>query len=183
MNSRGRIGKLINKSKFRRTLAISTVIATIIIVSISIVMAIAVAYWAMGIGNSFTKFEKIEFTNIYSDVSTNLTYRINNIDYNNNVYRLVLTLKNTGTATATIDTINLNGRPYTAYNSAGAGIQYPIYQNLNGLTITPGQIIGANGNYVIYLPTATGAWRSGDYVQIDIGTTAGRDYQNTVNLP
>jgi FlaG/FlaF family flagellin (archaellin) len=183
MNFRRKIRKIINKKKLRRNLAISTVIATIIIVSISIVMAISVAYWAMGIGNSFTKFEKIEFTNIYSDVATNYTYNISGTTYNCHAYRLVLTLKNTGTATATIDTINLNGRPYNSYNSAGSGVQYPIYQNLNGVTITPGQIIGSSGNYVIYLPTATGAWRSGDYVQIDIGTTAGRDYQNTVALP
>jgi archaeal type IV pilus assembly protein PilA len=177
MNFRGRIGKLINKSKVRRTLAISTVIATIIIVSISIVMAIAVAYWAMGIGNSFTKFEKIEFTNIYSDVPATYTLTTNNYTYAS--YRLVLTLKNTGTATATIDTINLNGRPYTSYNAAGTTT--PIVQaGLISASLQPGRII--NTAY-IYLPTATGDWRSGDYVQIDIGTTAGRDYQNTVALP
>jgi hypothetical protein len=178
MNFRKRGRKLLSRNKFRRNLAISTVIATIIIVSISIVMSIAVAYWAMGIGNSFTKFEKIEFTNIYSDSAANLT--VNGNDYR--VYRLVLTLKNTGSNTATIDTINLNGRPYASYNVAGTlGATYPVAQsNLINVSLQPGQIV--NNGY-IYLPTATGNWRSGDYVAIDIGTTAGRDYLNTVILP
>jgi hypothetical protein len=43
----------------------SIVISTVIIVAISITMAIAVAFWAMGIGNSFTKFEKLEFVSAY----------------------------------------------------------------------------------------------------------------------
>jgi hypothetical protein len=162
------------RGNFKRDLkGISTVIATIIIVSIAIVMAIGVAYWAMGIGNAFTKFEKIEFTNIYSDAPTTYT------GYNGgatSAYRLVLTLKNTGTATATIDTINLNGRPIAAYSATPAVGS----SGLIGQTISPGQIIN---NRYIYLPTTTGDWRSGDFVQIDIGTTAGRDYQNTVNLP
>jgi hypothetical protein len=152
---------------------ISTVIATIIIVSIAIVMAIGVAYWAMGIGNAFTKFEKIEFTNIYSDSPANYTA------YNNGTaqaFRLTLTLKNTGTATATIDTINLNGRPYTAFTAAPTVGQ----SGLIGTSIQAGRSI--NTAY-IYLPTTTGDWRSGDYISIDIGSTAGRDYLNTVTLP
>jgi FlaG/FlaF family flagellin (archaellin) len=171
------------RGNFKRDVrGISTVIATIIIVSIAIVMAIAAAYWAMGIGNAFTKFEKIEFTNIYSDTPAAYNFTTGGTSYTNvQAYRLVLTLKNTGSATATIDTINLNGRPYSSYNTAGTPT--PIYQNLNGVTITPGQIVGNTGNYYILLPTATTNWRSGEYVQIDIGTTAGRDYQNTVTLP
>jgi archaeal type IV pilus assembly protein PilA len=165
-------GERLMRRKFKRNLmGISTVIATIIIVSISIVMAIAVAYWAMGIGNSFTKFEKIEFTNVYSDSAA--TYTVNGVTFS--AYRLNLTLKNTGSATATIDTINLNGRPYTAYTATPAVAQ----ANLIGASIQAGRQI----NGVIYLPTATGDWRSGDYVALDIGSTAGRDYLNTVNLP
>jgi len=160
------------RRNLKRNLGVSTVIATIIIVSISIVMAIAVAYWAMGIGNSFTKFEKIEFINIYSDSPANYTA------YNSGdarAFRLVLTLKNTGSATATVDTITLNGRPYSTYTATPS-----VGQNgLIGQSILAGrQITG-----YIFLPTTTPDWRSGDYVAVTIGTTAGRDYPNTVTLP
>ena len=54
------------KFKLRRTFrgnvkAVSPVIATIIIVAIAITMSIAVAYWLLGLGSSFTKYEKVEF--------------------------------------------------------------------------------------------------------------------------
>ncbi len=48
----------------------SIIISTIIIVAISITMAIAVSFWAMGIGNAFTKFEKLEFVTVYSADTT-----------------------------------------------------------------------------------------------------------------
>ncbi len=53
----------------------SIIISTIIIVAISITMAIAVSFWAMGIGNSFTKFEKLEFITVYLRKSS-LQFRI-----------------------------------------------------------------------------------------------------------
>ena len=61
---------------FRRCIkAVSPVIATIIIVAIAITMSIAVAYWLLGLGGSFTKFEKVEFTTAYvtGDAATDIT--------------------------------------------------------------------------------------------------------------
>ncbi len=84
---------------------ISTIIATIIIVAIAIVMAIAVAYWAMGIGGSFTRFEKLQYTTTpYATLVTTATP---------NTYTIYFSMKNTGTASATIDTSNImiNGQP------------------------------------------------------------------------
>jgi flagellin-like protein len=43
------------RSLHRNVKAVSPVIATIIIVAIAITMSIAVAYWMLGLGNSFTK--------------------------------------------------------------------------------------------------------------------------------
>jgi hypothetical protein len=160
--------------------AISTILATIIIVSVSIVMAIAVAYWAMGIGNSFTKFEKVEFTSIYSDPPSS----------GNNNFIVYLTLKNSGSAAATISNIYLNSRPFdTAYDNIATQTKingtYMVDQPLVGQTLAVGQtVIGR-----IYLPTnATGSsgspiWSSGSSVEVQIQTAAGRSYSNTVVLP
>jgi len=158
------------KRKLRRNVkGISTIIATIIIVAISIVMAIAVAYWALGIGGSFTRFEKLEFTSAYAT-----------FDGANNRFTIYMTLKNTGSAAATIDnsTIFYNGKPYNAYLTA--------YQPNMPLGTT-GQISMDPGNSTsptITLPGASGSsWVSGMTVEVMIQTTAGRQYPKVVVLP
>jgi hypothetical protein len=138
---------------------ISTVIATIIIVAIAIVMSIAVAYWAMGIGTSFTRFEKLTFTNAYVTGAPS-NYVIN------------FGLKNTGTATATVDptTIFLNGQPLSAYNTA--------VTNVTAATpIVPGATL--NGHIDI---TASN-FVSGMNVNLMVQTAAGNQYPEVIVLP
>ena len=148
------------KRNFRKSKkGISTVIATIIIVAIAIVMAIAVAYWAMGIGTSFTRFEKLTFTNAYvTGAPTN--------------YKVNFALKNTGTATATVDpsTIFLNGQPLSAYNTAVSSVTTatPIAP---GATLT-GYITITDSNFV-----------SGMNVNLMVQTAAGNQYPQVVVLP
>jgi archaeal type IV pilus assembly protein PilA len=146
----------------------SIVISTVIIVAISITMAIAVAFWAMGIGNSLTRFEKIEFVSIYADNAAGTP----------NAYPIYLTLKNTGSATATINNVFLNGKPY---NVPG------ILANVNFINqaLQTGQTsprYPSASSWVIRLPVG-GTWNSGDYVEVEIETSAGRQYSSTVMLP
>jgi archaellum component FlaF (FlaF/FlaG flagellin family) len=68
----------------------------VILVAIAIVIAIAVAFWATGLVGIFTRYEKLEITSIYYDPNTRV---------------VVLTVRNTGSAAATIDDIYVNGRP------------------------------------------------------------------------
>jgi hypothetical protein len=139
---------------------ISTVIATIIIVAISIVMAISVAYWAMGIGNSFTKFEKLEWISIYSDRLANGNFRV------------YVQIKNTGTAVATINNIFIDTRPYNTFTGVSQS-------GLMGQTLAIGQ---TSPNAWIQLPNG-GTWSSGNTVTVIIETAAGRQYPNSVVLP
>jgi archaeal type IV pilus assembly protein PilA len=165
---------------------ISTIIATIIIVSVSIVMAIAVAFWAMGIGNSFTKFEKVEFTSIYSDYNmavqptstfdpnTNTTLTTPGILAN---YTVIIVLKNTGSAAATIDNIFLNGKPYST------GYQNVTQIGLVGTYLPAGKSTESIGKAELFLPDYTGEWDHGTAVEVGIHTAAGRSYSSTVVLP
>ena len=133
-------------------------------------MAIAVAYWAMGIGNSFRQFEKVEFTSVYADPPLSVPGN----------FTLNIVLKNTGTAAATINNIFLNGRPYDK------GYINIIQNNLINQTL----VVGAStNNATILLPSdAVGAggypvWASGSSIEVQIQTAAGRSYSNTVVLP
>jgi len=148
------------KISFRKSSkGISTVIATIIIVAIAIVMAIAVAYWAMGIGTSFTRFEKLSYTDAYV-TGASTSYTIN------------FALKNTGTATATVDpnTIFLNGEPLSAYKAA--------ISNLTATTpIAPG------GTLKGYVYVTDPSFVSGMNVNLMIQTAAGNQYPDVLVLP
>jgi len=82
---------------------ISPVIATVIIVSFAIAIAVAVAFWMTGITGLFTRYERVEITNCYADWDS--TY---------NCWLVVIQLRNSGSDDATIDEIFINGRPHAA---------------------------------------------------------------------
>jgi hypothetical protein len=162
--------KRLMKRKFRKNLkGISTIIATIIIVAISIVMAIAVAYWAMGIGGSFTRFEKLTFTSAWAET-------------NSTGYFIHMVLNNTGTAAATIDpgAILYNGKPGSAYGTTGAPTAWLNGKNSSVVTLNPGAGLG---RALIELPSGTSSWKSGMTVEVAIQTAAGNSYPKTVSVP
>ncbi len=159
---------------------ISTIIATIIIVSVSIVMAIAVAFWAMGIGNSFTKFEKVEFISIYADPRAYYNATVQQPDgnyFNGTAFTINIVLKNTGTAAATLNSIFLNSRPIDT------GYANITQTHIVGETLAAGQTLNPRG--VITLPTVVQPfiWNSGSTVEVEIQTAAGRSYTSFVVLP
>jgi FlaG/FlaF family flagellin (archaellin) len=149
---------------FRRSIkAVSPVIATIIIVAIAITMSIAVAYWLLGLGGSFTKFEKVEFSTGYAES-----------DVGN--FTLTLNLKNTGSATATIqaDQILYNGKPGSAYSG-----HVPIC-NATKIVMNPGE----SNCTIIKLDVLAGTpWISGMTVEVTLHTTGGKDYPKALILP
>jgi FlaG/FlaF family flagellin (archaellin) len=149
--------------------AVSPVIATIIIVAIAITMSIAVAYWLLGLGGSFTKFEKVEFTTAYvtGDQASG--------------YTVVMNLKNTGTAAASVDpTLTLyNGKPSSAYVIAGPINEVAVTIPTSGLvTMNPGQ----PGAMTVTLRGGTD-FVSGMTLEIMLHTTGGKDYPKVVTLP
>jgi flagellin-like protein len=77
-----------------RRKGISPVIATVIIVAVTIAVAIAVAFWMTGIVGLFTGFEQLQITSIYDDDQG-----------------IHLTVKNTGTSTASITDVFVNNYP------------------------------------------------------------------------
>ena len=234
--------KFLNNKK-----AMSIVISTVIIIAISITMSIAIAFWAMGIGNSFTKFEKLEFVSIYVDTATNpAAAAVSTISANGRITGIAVTnggsgylvtpavtitggggsgaqaqaivsngvvqritminqgsgysftnpptvtiappggsaipsfpiyiqLKNTGSAAATINNVFLNDKPF---NVVGATTNL-VSGSAQSTVLQVGQ---RRNDFFILLPMG-GTWNSGDYVEVIIQTTAGRQYSNTVLIP
>jgi FlaG/FlaF family flagellin (archaellin) len=149
---------------FRRNLkAVSPVIATIIIVAIAIVMAIAVAYWMLGMGGAFTRYEKLEFVSCYAQ-STSTGWDIK------------LKLKNTGSAAATVDLVFFNGVPEDDF-SIQSLVNIPTALKTN--TLDPGE---DTGTLTISITKGT-VFKSGMSLELMIQTTAGKQYPKVVVLP
>jgi FlaG/FlaF family flagellin (archaellin) len=155
----------------RNKKGMSIVISTIIIVAISITMAIAVSFWAMGIGDAMQKFEKLEFVSAYAG-DTPVYYA------GRQCFVIYLNVKNTGTNTATINNVFLDNKPYNAQNNRTPGGILAYQNGVIAISLQTGQSLGGQ----LYLPVG-GLWNSGDYVDIEIETTAGRHYPYTVMLP
>lgn len=171
-------GRKQKMKSFRRSIkAVSPVIATIIIVAIAITMSIAVAYWLLGLGGSFTKFEKVEYVSAF--VVGDAT----------NGYNVTLGLKNTGSAAATIDynVTQYNGRPDTYYTADASHFVW-TWTPVDSETMEPGGASSA----MIQLPypgatpdLAAGVtgFQSGMTLEITLHTTGGKDYPKAIVLP
>jgi flagellin-like protein len=187
----------------RKDRAVSPVIATIILVAIAIVMAIAVAYWALGLGGTFTRYEKIEIMSMYAVSDDSLKYCNASATWEVTGWNITAKLRNTGSATATINLILISGRPVDIFNGTttsttfditdgaelSTGLVYawvlindkPLSQALP-ITINPGEERALK----ITIPKATFAditFVPGMSVEVTFHTASGSDYPKVVILP
>jgi FlaG/FlaF family flagellin (archaellin) len=151
---------------FRRNLkAVSPVIATIIIVAIAIVMAIAVAYWMLGMGGAFTRYEKLEFASCYATK-----------DATSNEFVIHMKLKNTGSAAATIDIIFFNAVP----DDDDSIKNLVDVTEFKGETLDPGEEL--SGEITLDFSNDS-PFKSGMSLELMIQTVAGKQYPKVVVLP
>ena len=149
--------------------AISPVIATIIIVAVAIVMSIAIAYWMMGLATTFTRYEKLEYTAAYAVAGTG-------------GWNVSLSLRNSGSATATVNNIMINGIPYEKINMTVGKIDVNPNVAGNPQSVNPGGSI----DITITIPKGkyqAGNFTSGVSVEIVVVTAAGNQYPKTIVLP
>ena len=161
----------------RKDRAVSPVIATIILVAIAIVMAIAVAYWALGLGGTFTRYEKIEIMAMYANKTTIVINSDRVTGWNITAY-----LRNTGSAAATINMILINGKPLDVINATS---QHYVKSNFTRLqppevTLDPGD----RKVLWIFIPIKPNStFVPGMVVEVTFHSAAGSDYPKVVVLP
>jgi len=145
----------------RSSLGISPVVATVILVAIAIVIAIAVAFWASGLVGVFTRFEKIEIAAAYATSADKVT----------------LLAKNTGSATATIDDIYVNGIPC----SGTCDLYVDETKDNLPFSLTPGQSVNIT---LTKPPNAIGnSFTPGVTYEIAVHTASGKTYPAAVQIP
>ena len=152
--------------------AISPVIATVILVAVAITIAVAVSYWMSGIAGQYTKFEKVEIQAASCD-STSTNY-----------WKITLTLKNSGSATSTLNGVYVNeivalaiptGDPPSTGIFAEVSLTTPI-SIPSGQTDTVTLYIGRSW------PTSTAPITSGTTIDIKLHSANGMDYIKLLGL-
>jgi flagellin-like protein len=150
--------------------AISPVIATVILVAVAITIAVAVSYWMSGISSSYTKFEKVE---IQTAACTQ--------DGDGN-WIVAITLKNSGTATATMMNVFVNDVECSAYGAA-APVAAVATLTTELTTATPWSLnSGESDTFDLYVGANYGSLSSGTTINVKIHSAGGMDYIKLVEL-
>lgn len=153
--------------------AVSPVIATVILVSVTIVVAVAVAYWMGGIAGIYTRVEKIE---IMDSVASR--------DDINSQWIVTMNLKNSGSADATIQSVRINAKTFGLTGYYVGAVTTPATFNTTGLTILAGQEEALVFNLLYYAdPGAKNNPVAGADIEVKLHTAAGMDYPDWVTLP
>jgi len=161
---------------------ISPVVATVILVAVTIVVAVAVAYWMGGLTAIYTRFEKLEITSAPVDVIENFTdvQELANVkEWNTSSgWKITVNVKNSGSADATIDNILINGKPWDAYSD-----RVKIFVSNNEQTkINVPVKAGDAEEIVIYIKADGAPFTSGTSIDIRLHTAAGQEYPKQVTL-
>ncbi|MEM3975029.1 MAG: archaellin/type IV pilin N-terminal domain-containing protein [Ignisphaera sp.] len=150
-----------------RRKAISPVIATVIIVAVTIAVAIAVAFWMTGIIGLFTGFEQLQITTILDDRNG-----------------IQLTVRNTGTQTATITDVFINGRSCGVQLQCTLNVNPPDALRNNNVVLNPGQHVDITISF-----TRANAQQAnlgdigpGTSIEVKLLTASGKEYPKLLVL-
>jgi flagellin-like protein len=156
---------------------ISPVIATIILVTVTITVAVSVAYWMGAMSGNYTTVEKI-------DISSLVVTK----DQATGNYTITFSLKNTGSADATVSTIYINEK---AYDDPSFTDNVFIRES-SGVWLASGTLnifvpAGASKSIMLTIQPVSGSatvapFTAGTTLDISIHTATGKNYQQMANL-
>jgi archaeal type IV pilus assembly protein PilA len=155
------------RMNYQERKAVSPVIATVILVAVAITVSVGVSYWMGGISSQYTQFEKIE-------VQTGFATAVAG------GWDVTMTVKNSGSADATITHVFVNDVPVTnlaasAVVAGETGADVPA----TGLGLTAGEA----GTVMVYISSSYGSLSAGTTVNIKLHSAGGMDYIKLIKLP
>jgi len=182
--------------------AVSPVIATVILVAVTITVAVAVSYWMSSIAGQYTGFEKVEIQSGYASklADLQLTAAIDVPEdlgppvvpahtipaTYGSVWKVTIKLKNTGSAPSTITDCFINEKPIEEYLDNAITWQY---LDVDGTTIkdmTEAGVALESGTsvtlYINIIGKADVTFTSGTTVNVKLHSAGGMDYIRLVQL-
>jgi len=165
--------------------ALSPVIATVILVSVTIVVAVSVAYWMGSIAGTYTRFEKVEIPTAYANKISSFenSSSVPSSFVGNSGWNITIVLKNSGSADATIDGVFINGKPYTQFNNVVIRYNSQLYPPNSPLSVT----VNAGGTATLEVLILSGTdqgvtFSSGTALDIKLHSAAGKEYPKLIDL-
>ena len=151
---------------------ISPVIATVILVAITIAISISAAYWMSGISGQYTGFEKVEIPTAYCTL---------NPAVNNSRWGIVLSLKNSGSNPTKILYVMVNNVMVSEYNiSVGGSLSgtgsVGTSMLESGISLQSGETVD------LYVWIGSGLYSSGTSISVMLHSVSGFDYMKLVTL-
>ena len=124
---------------FVKTRGVSPAIATFLLIAVTVVIAMASAFYYSNVMGAQTGFEAVEVRSVIARPVANLEGATNGM-LSGSGWNVSITLKNTGTSQATIRSFLVNGRPLEAYDRIAVfdGSKY-VQRGDIGLTIPCGR--------------------------------------------
>ena len=149
--------------------AISPVIATVILVAVAITVSVAVAYWMGGIAGGYTKFEKIGIQTGYA------------VKEAGSGWKIILELKNTGSAASTLSRVFVNEVPLEEANYNKADY---VAGKVSTSLLYAGTTITSGNTTTVYIRISDtySTLSSGTTVNVKIHSAGGMDYIKLVEL-
>jgi len=114
----------------RRRKAISPVLATVILIAITLIAAIAIAGFVFGLFGSFTSSARVQI------VSTNLNHVVWTALVCTGTPLCTVTFQNIGTSNANVNSMTLTYGGVTCAPTFGAAVQVPATGAATGVTLT-----------------------------------------------
>jgi hypothetical protein len=153
--------------KIRGRKADSTVIASVILVTVTIVLAFVAAYWIRGVTDHYARFEKVE---MQSGVCT--------WDSNATCWKITLRLKNAGTAQATLTGAFINDEEIAAYD------QDSVIAGSTSANMTKSTPLGSGASVTIniYIDQGYASLSSRTVVNVMIHCAGGAEYIKPIEL-
>jgi hypothetical protein len=154
-------------SKIRGRNAFSTVISTVILVTVTIALAFIVAYWITGITEHYIKFEKVEIQSGFCIWDSDATY-----------WKITLKLKNTGTATTTLEGVSINDAEVANYDLDSAVVN----STSTNMTASTSLESGASVTINVYIDQGYASLSACTTVNVKIICADGMEFIKTIEL-
>ena len=152
--------------------ATSPVIATVILVGIGIIIAVAASYWLSATAGMYTSFETIEIPTAYSTI---------NPPVSNAKWGIVIFLKNSGSLQATITYVMVNDALIDDHNVSSGGSLTDTYST--GTSIPSGGLSLASGESTTeYIWIGSDLFSSGTSISVKLHSVSGISYIKLVKL-
>ena len=149
----------------RNARGLGSVVAVVILLAVTIVVAFAVSYWMGGVSGLYTRYEKLEISSAYATFSTT------GYEETSPGWAVRINLKNSGSADATIDTILVNGKTVS---------EFP--HSINITTPLPVFVPTGQDTFISLQLKKDGGFTSGTTVEIKLHSAVGQDYPRSITL-